>query len=94
MRFIILGLIVLPQLIFSQIEVLSEDKIRKKAWDEGVCKRAFYVVGAFMCKKIETHLGKKGFLDALVKGPITFTHLYNSIANTTPKISIENLITL
>ncbi|NHJ02636.1 MAG: hypothetical protein EAX86_10900 [Candidatus Heimdallarchaeota archaeon] len=75
--------------IFSEISIQSEEEVRKKAWKEGVLGRAFYISGAFMCKVIEKKCGRKGLMDTIIKGPLAFAELYNSIAITKLQLKIE-----
>ncbi len=65
---------------------LSEDKLRKKAWDLGVTKRAYYVAGAYMAQSIDQELGREALIRTVAEGPLTFVETYNKIVRKGMKI--------
>jgi len=52
-------------------------EVEKMIWDIGVIGRAFYTVGAHMCKVIEEELGLEALVSTFKSGPAAFTELYN-----------------
>ena len=72
--------------IFTLIGKVSEDELQKICWDKGVIGRSFYVVGAQMCRVINTHKGKTGIIRTLMEGPVEFFELYNSLVRDAEKI--------
>lgn len=63
----------------STAKSLSEDELRVKAWDIGVTKRAYYVVGAFMAKTIDEKAGRESLVNTVKVGPMSFVSTYNKL---------------
>jgi hypothetical protein len=57
-----------------------EAEVEKMMWDLGVIGRAFYTVGAYMCRVIDEELGRDELVSTFKAGPAAFTDLYNGVA--------------
>ncbi|HEX9913655.1 MAG TPA: DUF5700 domain-containing putative Zn-dependent protease [Candidatus Bathyarchaeia archaeon] len=64
-----------------------EAEVEKMMWDVGVIGRAFYTVGAHMCRVIEEDLGRDALVSTFKSGPAAFTELYNGA--TTPSLRLN-----
>jgi len=56
------------------------DKIRDVIWQQGVMSRAYYVVGAYMARRIEEASGKDALVETVLKGARHFVNTYNTVA--------------
>ena len=65
--------------VFSQVGKLSDNDLQKLAWDKCVLGRAYYVVGAHMCKVIEEEKGRDALIETLTTGLVTWVNVYNSL---------------
>lgn len=77
---------------FSEIDSMTTDQVKKKAWFLGVQLRGFYVVGADMSRKIEIEKGREILAETVAKGPIHFYELYNSLAKEEEKLHPFDLL--
>ncbi len=75
--------------VLSRIDSLSKDELQKLAWDKCVRGRGYYVVGANMCRVIEKKKGKRGLIDTLIEGPVSFLKLYNSLVEKEMKLKVR-----
>ena len=57
-----------------------ESEVEKMMWDIGVIGRAFYTVGAHMCRVIEESLGRDKLVSTFKDGALAFSELYNLTA--------------
>ena len=65
----------------SNISEMPSDRALRDIFELGVRRRAFYVVGFDMARKIEQKMGSKRLAETVAQGPISFYKLYNSIAD-------------
>ncbi len=77
---------------FSEIDTMTTDEVKKKAWFLGVQLRGFYVVGADMSRMIEMRKGRKILAETVAKGPIYFYKLYNSLVKEEDKLYTFDLL--
>ncbi len=66
----------------------DEETLQKFVWEECVLGRAYYVVGSYMCQVIEEEAGREGVIDTLVRGPISFVKLYNSLVEEKLRVQV------
>ncbi|MFH2111438.1 MAG: DUF5700 domain-containing putative Zn-dependent protease [Candidatus Bathyarchaeota archaeon] len=64
-------------------------EVEKMMWDMGVIGRAFYTVGARMCRVIEEELGRGELVSTFKSGPLAFTELYNEAAEPGLRINLR-----
>jgi len=64
----------------SKISTVPGDQALRDAFDLGVRRRAFYVVGFDMARVIERKMGRERLVETMARGPISFYELYNSAA--------------
>lgn len=67
-------------LILRAASEKPEAEVEKMMWDVGVTGRAFYTVGAHMCRVIEEELGRDALVSTFKAGPAAFAELYNGAA--------------
>ncbi len=60
----------------QRADELELHKLRDRLWSEGVEKRAFYIVGAWMARQIESRKGRKALVRTVVDGPPAFLDAY------------------
>jgi hypothetical protein len=77
--------------LLSKANKVPRDTLEKIAWNKGVISRAYYVVGAYMCKEIEESLGRKILIETLTQGPISFINQYNSISEEKMLIELQGI---
>jgi hypothetical protein len=65
-----------------------EAEVEKMMWDLGVIGRAFYTVGAHMCKVVEEELGRDKLVSTFKDGPTAFTELYNLTAEPSHRLHL------
>jgi hypothetical protein len=65
---------------------LPDEEAQKLAWEKCVIGRAYYVVGAHMCRTIEEHMGRDALIETLTTGPAYFVELYNSLVGDEMKV--------
>jgi hypothetical protein len=65
-------------------------EVEKMMWDVGVIGRAFYTVGAHMCRVIDEELGRDALVSTFKDGPAAFTELYNGAAE--PRLRLNLLL--
>jgi len=70
----------------SRISEKPGDQALRDAFDLGVRRRAFYVVGFDMARTIEQRMGCEKLAESVAQGPISFYELYNSLADGDDKI--------
>lgn len=75
--------------VLSKVGELSDEEIQKLAWEKCVIGRGYYVVGAHMCRVIEDKKGREALIETLLKGPVSFVRLYNSLVEEEMKIRVE-----
>lgn len=68
----------------------SEDKkaLQQFVWERCVQGRAYYVVGAYMCKMIASKAGKASLITTLLQGPVSFVKLYNTLVEEGMKVQV------
>jgi len=66
-----------------------EAVVEKMTWDLGVIGRAFYTVGAHMCRVIEEELGRGELVSTFKSGPVAFTELYNEAAEPGLRLNLK-----
>jgi hypothetical protein len=67
-------------LILRSVSEKPGAEVEKMMWDVGVIGRAFYTVGAHMCRVIEEKLGRDALVSTFKAGTTAFTDLYNGAA--------------
>lgn len=65
--------------ILTKYEEEPYDKVIEMLWRKGVQERAFYVVGAYMSKKIEEEKGRGALIETIGKGARYFIDTYNDL---------------
>lgn len=65
--------------ILTKYEEEPYDKVIEMIWRKGVQERAFYVVGAYMSKKIEEEKGRGALIETIGKGARYFIDTYNDL---------------
>jgi len=75
--------------VFSKIGNLSKEELQKLVWEKCVIGRGYYVVGALMCRVIEEKKGRKGLIETLTEGPVSFLKLYNSLVKKEMQLQIK-----
>lgn len=65
--------------VLAQVGVLPDQEVQKLTWDLCIAGRAFYIVGAHMCRTIDDRRGRAALIDTLLSGPVSFLNLYNSL---------------
>ncbi len=75
--------------VLSQAGSLPNEEVQKLAWEKCVIGRAYYVVGAHMCRTIEEQKGREALIETLTTGPSYFVQLYNSLTEDDMKILVE-----
>jgi len=73
--------------LFGIAENTPIDSLRKNAWETGVTKRGYYVVGAHMARTIDEKLGRDALLETVVMGPLSFIDIYNSLVENELKVA-------
>lgn len=70
----------LNQLIHDASLSIPEDygSIKKRIWEQGTTERAFYVVGAYMARQIETVMGREALVNTVLAGPRAFFSAYEA----------------
>lgn len=66
--------------LFNISKLKPFEEIRDVIWEEGVMSRAYYVVGAYMARKIEEVYGKDALVETILKGARHFINTYNTLA--------------
>jgi len=51
-------------------------EFQKRIWQEGVMSRAFYIVGAYMARRIEESKGRNALIETVKTGPVNFFEAY------------------
>jgi hypothetical protein len=64
------------------------DTLLNKVWDIGVTRRAYYIAGAYICKRIEEKLGRTYLAELVPKGGLQFITEYNALVPIDFKISL------
>lgn len=72
--------------IFQKSLTQSTEETDSMSWDVGVMKRAYYVAGAYMAKRIDEELGRAILVETIATGPLSFIETYNEIASDNQKI--------
>ncbi|WP_455141470.1 DUF5700 domain-containing putative Zn-dependent protease [Candidatus Hodarchaeum mangrovi] len=75
--------------LFLNIGKLSDEELKKIAWNIGVIKRGYYVVGAHICQIIDEKVGRNSLLETLTTGPFSWIRLYNTLVNNGMKIQLQ-----
>ncbi len=75
--------------VLSRAGSLPDEEVQKLAWDKCVIGRAYYVVGAHMCRMIEEIKGREVLIEMLKIGPLVFVELYNSLVEDDMKIWVN-----
>ncbi|MFX0114731.1 MAG: DUF5700 domain-containing putative Zn-dependent protease [Candidatus Hodarchaeota archaeon] len=78
--------------VFSKVRDLSTEDLQKLAWEKCVIGRAYYVVGAYMCKIIEEKEGREALIQTLTTGPLSFIKRYNSLVNEELEINLSKIL--
>jgi len=66
--------------LFNISKLKSFEEIRDVIWEEGIMSRAYYVVGAYMARKIEELSSKDAVVETILKGARHFINTYNTLA--------------
>jgi len=61
-------------------KTLSEEALRKQAWELGVNQRGYYIAGADMARIIDEKLGRDALVRTVSEGPLSFIDRYNEVA--------------
>ena len=72
--------------ILAQCNKEPYDKVIEMLWGKGVQERGFYVVGAYMSKKIEEEKGRGALIETIGKGARHFIQTYNDLSTNDFKI--------
>lgn len=64
------------------------DTLNQKLWDVGIAQRAYYVAGAYICKKIEEKFGTEYLADLIPKGALHIIKEYNALVMDDFKINV------
>ncbi len=81
-------------LIFQKVDQIPEEEVRKIAWDLGVMKRAYYVIGQYMWYIIDQKLGRAALMDELKIDLYHFIITYNSLVDTDMQIHLPEIRTI
>ena len=79
-------------LIFSRVNVDSEEKLRDLGWDLGVKNRAYYVLGSYMWQTIDQKLGRAVLKRILSIDFTTFIYIYNTLVDSSLRVNLPNII--
>jgi hypothetical protein len=66
--------------LIEKVEENVSKKTQKLVWEIGVKERAFYIVGAYMAKKLEEKKGREFLLKLIKMKPINFAVEYNKLS--------------
>lgn len=64
----------------AERKTLSEEALRKEAWELGVNQRGYYIAGAEMARVIDEKLGRDVLVRTVSEGPLSFIDRYNEVA--------------
>lgn len=74
--------------MLEQTKALTIDSLNKVAWDVGVAKRAYYIAGAYMLKKIEEKFGREYLVELIQKGGQQVVKKYNTLVSEEYRITL------
>jgi hypothetical protein len=78
-------------MILGSVGDKPEAAVRAWMWDIGVAGRAFYTVGAHMCRVIEEELGRDKLVSTLKSGPRVFVELYNGSVEPGLRLNLKSI---
>lgn len=79
------------EVLASATGAVPADELSRLIWDKCIQGRAYYIAGMHCCHTIIEKCGRAALTETLVKGPLSFVELYNSVADAGMWIKLPNL---